>query len=255
MHGPDVPRPHSLTDIINPTGFAPLALSAHRCRRTERGQAARSDQRTPSLTRCKRGAHVTAHRCSPLATRDQSPDIILLLATHAKAWAELPRVSKWVLNTIERGYSLQFGRRPQCQAARIETTVKEEVAHLLRAEIAKLLSKGAIEPLSQAQSEGGMYSRYFLVPKKEGGLRPILDLRRLNKALLKRLFRMLTTRKILSQIRQGDWFMSIDLKDAYFQIQIASRHRRFLRFAFEGQAYQYQSCRLACKDINSKGKY
>ena len=33
--------------------------------------------------------------------------------------------------------------------------------------------------------------------------------------------------------------MSIDLKDAYFQIQIASRHRRFLRFAFEGQAYQY----------------
>ncbi|XDV14501.1 hypothetical protein PO909_014743 [Leuciscus waleckii] len=50
---------------------------------------------------------------------------------------------------------------------------------------------------------------------------------------------MLTTRKILAHVRQGDWFVSIDLKDAYFQIQIASRHRRFLRFAFEGQAYQY----------------
>ncbi|XDV46928.1 hypothetical protein PO909_016730 [Leuciscus waleckii] len=50
---------------------------------------------------------------------------------------------------------------------------------------------------------------------------------------------MLTTRKILAQIRRGDWFVSIDLKDAYFQIQIASRHRRFLRFAFEGQAYHY----------------
>lgn len=64
----------------------------------------------------------------------------------------------------------------------------------------KLLSKGAIEPLSQAQSEGGLYSRYFLVHKKDGGLRPILDLRQLNKALMKRQFRMLTTRKILSHV-------------------------------------------------------
>ncbi|XDV29293.1 hypothetical protein PO909_032430 [Leuciscus waleckii] len=161
------------------------------------------------------------------------------LAIHADAWAKLPGVSKWVLNIIERGYSLQFRRRPRRYVARVETTVKTEVAHLLRAEVTKLLSKGAIEPLSQVQSEGGLYSRYFLVPKKDGGLRPILDLRQLNKVLVKRQFRMLTTRQILVQIRQGDWFVSIDLKDAYFQIQIASRHRRYLRFAFEGQAYQY----------------
>ncbi|XDV39235.1 hypothetical protein PO909_008499 [Leuciscus waleckii] len=162
------------------------------------------------------------------------------LAIHADAWAKLPGVSKWVLNIIKRGYSLQFRRRPRRYAARVETTVKTEVVHLLRAEVAKqLLSKGAIEPLSQAQSEGGLYSRYFLVPKKDGGLRPILDLRQLNRVLVKRQFRMLTTRQILVQIHQGDWFVSIDLKDAYFQIQIASRHRRYLRFAFEGQAYQY----------------
>ncbi len=34
-----------------------------------------------------------------------------------------------------------------------------------------------------------------------------------------------------------DWFCSLDLKDAYFHIQIAPHHRRFLRFAFEGVAY------------------
>ncbi len=32
---------------------------------------------------------------------------------------------------------------------------------------------------------------------------------------------------------------SVDLKDAYFHIQIAPHHRRFLRFALEGTAYQY----------------
>ncbi len=36
-----------------------------------------------------------------------------------------------------------------------------------------------------------------------------------------------------------DWFCSLNLKDAYFHIQIAPHHRRFLRFAFEGVAYQY----------------
>ncbi len=32
---------------------------------------------------------------------------------------------------------------------------------------------------------------------------------------------------------------SVDLKDASFHIQIAPHHRRFLRFALEGTAYQY----------------
>ncbi len=38
----------------------------------------------------------------------------------------------------------------------------------------------------------------------------------------------------------GDWFVTIDLKDAYFHIQVVQRHRRFLRFAFGGKAYQYK---------------
>ncbi len=50
---------------------------------------------------------------------------------------------------------------------------------------------------------------------------------------------MIMLKQILAQIRPGDWFASVDLKDAYFHIQIAPHHRRFLRFAFEGTAYQY----------------
>ncbi len=51
---------------------------------------------------------------------------------------------------------------------------------VLRSEVMTLLEKGAIEMVPPALSESGFYSRYFLVPKKDGGLRPILDLRRLN---------------------------------------------------------------------------
>ncbi len=79
-----------------------------------------------------------------------------------------------------------------------------------------------------------------LQPKGDGGLRPILDLRRLNFSLYKGKFKMLTIKTIMSQVQEGDWFVTIDLKDAYFHIQVIQRHRRFLRFAFGGKAYQYK---------------
>ncbi len=67
----------------------------------------------------------------------------------------------------------------------LATTVRIEDAQVLRAEVMNLLEKGAIEIVPPAQSESGFYSRYFFVPKKDGGLRPILDLRLLNHALMK----------------------------------------------------------------------
>ncbi len=107
-------------------------------------------------------------------------------------------------------------------------------------ELSSLLQKGAIEEVPQSEVEWGFFSRYFLVPKRDGGLRPILDLRRLNLSLYKGKFKMLTMRTIMSQVQEGDWFVTIDLKDAYFHIQVVHRHRRFLRFAFGGKAYQYK---------------
>ncbi len=51
---------------------------------------------------------------------------------------------------------------------------------------------------------------------------------------------MLTIKTIMSQVQEGDWFVTIDLKDAYFHIQVVQRHRRFLRFPFGGKTYQYK---------------
>ncbi len=143
------------------------------------------------------------------------------------------------MGIIKRGYSLQFSRRPPRFSGVVSTSVHGENARVLCSEVMTLLEKGAIEMVPPALSESGFYSRYFLIPKKDGGLRPILDLRCLNHALMRRPFRMITLKQILSQICTGDWFCSLDLKDAYFHIQIAPHHRRFLRFTFEGVAYQY----------------
>ncbi len=44
-------------------------------------------------------------------------------------------------------------------------------------EVDTLLRKGANEMVPPHKRKSGFYSRYFIVPKKDGGLRPILDLR------------------------------------------------------------------------------
>ncbi len=107
---------------------------------------------------------------------------------------------------------------------------------MLRQEIINLLTKRAVPP---SERESGYYSRYFVVPKKYGGLCPVLDLRPINHSLYKLVFKMTTLKQILAQIRPGDWFVLVDLKNTYFHIQIAPRHRCFLRFTFEGTAYQF----------------
>ncbi|KAL1259065.1 hypothetical protein QQF64_009642 [Cirrhinus molitorella] len=142
--------------------------------------------------------------------------------------------------TIRLGYAIQFARNPPKFSGIFSTAVRDENAAVLRAEIATLLVKDAIEPVPSADMKKGFYSPYFIVPKKGGGLRPILDLRILNRALHKLPFRMLTLKRILTCIRFQDWFVAIDLKDAYFHVSILPRHRPFLRFAFEGRAFQYK---------------
>ena len=41
-------------------------------------------------------------------------------------------------------------------------------------------------------------------------------------------------------VQLGNWFLTIDLKDAYFHVKVAPKHRKFLCFAFQGTAYKYR---------------
>jgi len=113
-------------------------------------------------------------------------------------------------------------------------------AQILANEIKVLVQKKAIVQISASKQFTGFFSKYFLVSKKDGGLRPILDLRQLNRFIKVLPFKMLTTVQILESIEPGEWFTSIDLKDAYFHIPICQDHCPFLRFAFQDRVYQFR---------------
>ncbi len=143
------------------------------------------------------------------------------------AWLELPRPSRWLLRTIRLGYAIQFARRP----SQVQGQSVHQDAPVLRAEVAVLLAKDAIQPAPPAEMESGLYKGpYFIVPKKHGGLHPIWDLRVLNRALVKLPFKMLTQRRLFQCVRPFDWVAAIDLKDAYFHVSILPR----FRFAYKG---------------------
>ncbi len=111
--------------------------------------------------------------CAPLRcpTAGTSVASLVPLVRSLGAWLALPRPSRWLMRTIRLGYAIQFARRsPKFRGVRF-TSVLSKDAPLLRAEVAVLLAKDAIEPVPPAEMKSGFYSPYFIVPKKGGGLR------------------------------------------------------------------------------------
>lgn len=50
-----------------------------------------------------------------------------------------------------------------------------------------------------------------------------------------------TITKVLNLVKQGDWAISLDLKDAYFHVQIFKKHKEFLRFCVNNQVYKFKA--------------
>ncbi len=175
-----------------------------------------------------------------LSTPEASLERLVPLVDYLAAWKLLPNVPQWVLRTVEKGYRIQFGALPPPFNGVIPTLVGPEQALVMEQEVDTLLRKEAIEVVPPHERESGFYSRYFIVPKKDGGLHPILDLRQLNLSVMRLKFKMLTLKQVVSQIRSEDWFVTIDLKDAYVHVSILPTYRKFLRFDFGGKAYQYR---------------
>ncbi|KAL0152401.1 hypothetical protein M9458_052124, partial [Cirrhinus mrigala] len=188
----------------------------------------------PELLQEMRSATDYALRATKVTAQALGRTISTMVVQERHLWLNLAEM------TIRLGYAIHFTRRPPKFRGILYTSVRGENAVVLRAEIAVLLAKDAIETAPSAEMKKGFYSPYFIVPKKGGRLRPILDLRVLNRALLKLPFKMLTLKHILTCVRDQDWFVAIDLKDAYFHVSMLPRHRPFLRFASEGRAYQYK---------------
>ena len=112
--------------------------------------------------------------------------------------------------------------------------------------IQNLKNKMAVERVKNV-SVGGFYSRLFLVPKKDGSWRPVIDLSALNRYITPTKFKMETTRSIKNSVEIGDFAVSLDLQDAYYHIMISPASRKYLRFVANGEVLQFRSLPFGIK--------
>ncbi len=155
-------------------------------------------------------------------------------------WARLG-ASGAVTTIMSRGYSIRFSSVPKLSLSPVwfPLTRNIEKTRALDLEVEALLEKKAITRLSKDPGTG-YYSLVFLVKKRNGKWRPIIDLSKLNKSISAGTFRMETTEAVREALQVRDWVASVDLMDVYFHIPIRPSSRKYLRFTHRGEVYQYQ---------------
>lgn len=144
----------------------------------------------------------------------------------------------FVLDTLG-GYKIKFLKNPLQFSERTAHQVSLENKKLLKLAVDKLLNAEAIEKCSA--SEGQFVSPIFLVPKPDGSHRFILNLKDLNWFICKEHFKMEDLRSALNIMNEGDFMCKLDLKEAYLMVPIDPDCRKFLRFLFDGQLYQFSA--------------
>jgi hypothetical protein len=103
--------------------------------------------------------------------------------------------------------------------------------------IQALQTKGVIIPSFPDLTE--FISPIFTTPKKDGNIRLILNLKRLNESVENYHFKMDNIHTALKLITKDCWLASLDLKDAYYSVPIHAESQKVLKFSYKGKLFQF----------------
>ena len=140
--------------------------------------------------------------------------------------------NQWVIQVV-KGYKLELMSIPFQNFPPRPLGAKGH--HSMEEEIQKLMDKGAVKKVTSCVNQ--FISQIFLVPKKDGSARLVINLRPLNRFIHQLHFKMESLGMIRDLMREDDWMASIDLKDAYLSVTIWQGHQKYLRFLWQDRIY------------------
>lgn len=157
------------------------------------------------------------------------------LKFHLSKWKKLTSDSR-VLDWIE-GYKIPFAKPVVQNMIPRESSWSQKEKMQIKEHIIQLISKGAINNCHP--QIGQFVSSIFLIPKPDGSSRLILNLKKLNEFIETDHFKM-EDYKVACKLVSHNCFMGkLDLKDAYYMIPIDKNYKKYLRFAFDGNLYEF----------------
>ena len=148
-----------------------------------------------------------------------------------------PNGKKYLLDII-KGAKIPPNMQPDQSNTNVTTcSFNKEEQQAILDELNSLLAKEIVKPALHSQGE--IISPVFAGTKKDGNCRLILNLKQFNKAVEYEHFKMDTIETISHLIVKDRYMASVDLKDAYYCIAMHPEDRKFLRFAWNQQLYQF----------------
>lgn len=151
------------------------------------------------------------------------------------AWSKVTKdlvIKQWI-----QGYEIPF-LSPPCQlSCPIERNWSDKEKFLIDNQINKLIIKETIERCSP--TKGQFLSNIFLIPMPDGSQRLILNLKKLNEFVDAKHFKIEDWKVAKRLVCSHDYMATLDLKDAYYLVPIKQKDRKFLRFEYRGELFEF----------------
>lgn len=127
------------------------------------------------------------------------------------------QIDLWVLQVINcKGYQIEFIKTSVKTSLLTAPILPQYRTSILEKEVWKLLDKHAIH-LANPPSGG---SSLFVVPKKDGGSHSAVNLKPLKQFLVYNHFKIEGIHVLKNLLKEENWLVKIDLKDAYLTVPI-----------------------------------
>ena len=146
----------------------------------------------------------------------RQPNLARLLLHFLPNWRQITSDPD-ILMTVA-GYKLPFTSPPHQASAKTALTFSRHKSEKIDSEVALLREKGVLHVACPVSDQ--FVSSLFLVPKRDGNSRPVINLKDLSVFLQYDHFKMEGIHLLCDILQPNDWQGKIDLKDAYFVIPI-----------------------------------
>jgi ribonuclease HI len=167
------------------------------------------------------------------------------LTNHLKYWKTITN-NRNILEYVE-GIKLDFLEIPKQTFEPKPFEVTKELRQKINAKLQEYLNKEIIQKVYP--EKGHFISNIFTKQKKDGDIRIVLDVSNLNDYIEDEHFKMEGVREIKTMIKRNSFMASIDWKDAYYTVNLDSNFRKYFRFYWEEQLYQFTCAPNGLKSV------